>query len=120
MNDAERLRATRVFVAALKDLLAKQARANAAVPFDPRTFAVVVKELGEGGNTFARRFQVFETVAGKSCPDFLQGMTAAQSAGLISRLNPTYQFFAVSMSPYLVEEALGATEANDAREPRRR
>lgn len=103
MTDAERLQATRLFIAALSTVAPGGAD---PLPFDPRAFAEVVAQLQAKGNKFAQRFMVFETVAGKSCPDFQQGMTAAQSAGLIARQNPWYQFFSVRMAHRTANDVL--------------
>jgi hypothetical protein len=36
-------------------------------------------------------------MAGKRCPDFQEGLTLAQTAGLISRQNPAYTWFSLRM-----------------------
>ncbi|HEY4240626.1 MAG TPA: hypothetical protein VGM88_12480 [Kofleriaceae bacterium] len=105
MTDAERLQATRIFIAALSQVTPEFTE---PIPFDPRTFAEVVASLQATGNAFAKRFIVFETVAGKNCPDFQHGMTAAQSAGLIARQNPTYQYFSVRMAHRTIDDVLKA------------
>lgn len=112
MTESERFEATRLFIAALKNLIAATKPDTRVIPFEPRVFALAVHEEAKKGNSFAEKFQVYKTVAGKSCPDFQQGMTAAQSAGLISRQNPTYQFFSVTMSPRLVESTLSSVETS--------
>ena len=106
MTDADRLQATRLFIAALS----KVTTTSESIPFEPRTFAEVVDKLRNDGNSFATRFMVYETVAGKNCPDFQAGMTAAQSAGLIARQNPTYQFFSVRMASRTAKELLRTQE----------
>lgn len=106
MTDAERLKATSLFIAALSDACPDAD----PIPFEPSTFAEVVAELQAQGNAFAVRFAVYETVAGKSCPDFQYGMTAAQSAGLIARQNPTYQYFSVRMARRIASELLQKEE----------
>jgi hypothetical protein len=93
MTDAERLTAIQAFIAALH----RVAPGGRPIPYDPSSFARVVKDLAETGNVLAQQFGVFNTAAGPSSPDFLQGMTAAQSAGLISRMNPTYEFFSIQL-----------------------
>lgn len=100
MTDADILRATKLFVAALGKVTEGAA---VAIPLEPRVFADLVKN---GGGGYADRFMVFNTVTGSNCPDFQQGMTAAQSAGLIARMNPTYQFFTVRMSQRMAAEYL--------------
>jgi hypothetical protein len=104
MNEARRNRAIRAFVATVYE-----SGGNRPVRYDPRAFAEVIRELASS-NAFAREFRFFDTIAGPSCPDFERGMTAAQSAGLISRLNPSFGFFAPNFDPILLDVALGDTE----------
>lgn len=114
MNDAERFEATRSFIAALS---LTRSDSDNAIPFDPVQFADVVHKLRQQGNAFAGRFPIYNTVDGKSCPDFQLGMTAAQSAGLISRQNPSYQSFSVRMPPRVAKQALAReAESESARE----
>lgn len=95
MNDNERLELSHLFVAAVQK---KLGHPKDSVPLDARAFAEAVQEIGEG-NRVATRFRVYRTISGPACPDFQQGMTLAQSAGLISRLNPSYERFVVDVSP---------------------
>jgi|SRR6185369_9354564 len=93
MDDSERLNSLRLFIGALTRVLGSQKE----VPFDPVSFAKVVADAQGEGNEFARRFAVYTTIAGKLCPDFQEGLTLAQSAGLISRQNPSYTQFSLRM-----------------------
>lgn len=98
MTDAERFEFTRLFVGALAAVQPEQEQGK-PVPFDPRAFAEVVAEEAKRDNRIAMRFAVFPTVSGKRCPDFQYGLTIAQSAGLISRQNPSFESFSVLMPP---------------------
>lgn len=93
MDDSERLNSLQLFIGALTSVLGERQE----VPFDPASFAVVVADAQEHGNEFARRFAVYTTIAGKRCPDFQEGLTLAQTAGLISRQNPAYTWFSLRM-----------------------
>jgi hypothetical protein len=52
------------------------------LPIDSRRFAEVVNELGENGNGFARAFDTYPGVAGRTCPGFEAGMRMTIFAGL--------------------------------------
>ncbi|MBI2392249.1 MAG: hypothetical protein HYV09_21860 [Deltaproteobacteria bacterium] len=94
MDDADRLELTRLFVAAITAEL--KAFSEESVPMSGSAFAAAVSRLRD--NPLASRFSVLTTVAGPMCPDFQEGMAIAQSAGLISRLNPSFQRFTVNLS----------------------
>jgi hypothetical protein len=98
MNESERFLSTKVFIAALQSVLAEEVDKSGAIPFDPESFAKTAQELAGKGNGFANKFPVFRTVAGPGCPDFQEGMTLAQSAGLISRQNPSQEAFWIKAS----------------------
>jgi hypothetical protein len=98
MNEAERFASTKLFIAALQAVLAEASLEGKPIPFDPESFARTVQKLREKGNSFATKFPTFRTIAGPGCPDFQEGMTVAQSAGLISRQNPTHETFSIKAS----------------------
>lgn len=111
MNDAERFEATRLFIAAVGE-----ARKDKAVPFEPVHFAEAVYTLRLAGNGFAKRFPTFNSLGGLTCPDFQEGMAAAQAAGLITRQNPSFRFFTVRMPPRVVRTTLrGVADEADIR-----
>jgi hypothetical protein len=104
MNDAERLQLTKLFVAAVYTELSRRndSTSPSSVPLDPSAFAEAVRRQATG-NRIASRFPIYTTVSGPLCPDFQHGMAVAQSAGLISRMNPSFQRFAVNLSARQVQ-----------------
>jgi len=84
------------------------------VPLDASAFAASVANLG-GSNALASKFPVFTTVSGRLCPDFQEGLAIAQSAGLISRLNPSFQRFTVNLSGRQIARLSDDARFEDAR-----
>lgn len=111
MDDADRLELTRLFVAAITAELG--ASSEDSVPMNGSAFADAVKRLAD--NPLAAKFAVLTTVAGPMCPDFQEGMAIAQSAGLISRLNPSFQRFTVNLSGRQVRTLAADPNFPDAR-----
>lgn len=98
MDDTARLHLTKLFVAAVQsELTSRIGTKELSAPLDPGAFARAVEQLGFG-NKVASEFPALTTISGPLCPDFQQGMAVAQSAGLISRLNPSFQRFTINLS----------------------
>jgi hypothetical protein len=106
MDDSERLDALRLFIGALVRVLG----GPQVIPFDPASFASAVAEGQGKGDEFAQKFALYTTIAGSRCPDFQEGLTLAQAAGLISRQNPTYTSFV----PRMPARQLRRLETSDA------
>ena len=110
MDDSERLSSLRLFIGALARVLGNVNE----VPFDPTSFATAVDNAQRENNAFASRFAVYTTIAGRRCPDFLEGLTLAQSAGLISRQNPNYTSFVLRMPTRQIRRLEAEQEFTDA------
>lgn len=113
MDDADRLHVTKLFVAAVQAELGARGggrQGDLSAPLDPGAFASAVEQLGPG-NKIASEFPALPTISGPLCPDFQQGMAVAQSAGLISRLNPSFQRFTINLS----KRQVSILEADDSR-----
>lgn len=109
MNDAERLRLTRLFVGAVQLELQLRGRTSekegavVTIPVEPRAFANAVAKTAHVSQV-AARYRLYPSSSGPRCPDFQLGMAAVQASGLISRLNPSFQRFAVSLTDSQVAE----------------
>jgi len=99
MNDASLFDLTKLLIAALCLELRTQSDnvRRLRVPVDPGAFARAVEQLGHG-NKAASAFPILMTLSGPLCYDFQQGLTIAQSAGLISRHSPSFQHFSINLS----------------------
>ena len=99
MNDVTLLHLTKLLIAALYLELRGQNDSvrGLPVPLDPGAFTRAVEQLGHG-NKVASEFPVLTTLSGHLCHNFQQGLAIAQSAGLISRLSPSFQHFTINLS----------------------
>lgn len=99
MKDVILLDLTKLLVASIYSELCTQTDSvrELAIPLDPRAFTRAVEQLGSE-NQVASEFPVLMTPSGPLCHDFQQGLSIAQSAGLISKLGPSFQHFFINLS----------------------
>lgn len=72
---------------------------------DRRVFANLVEELRKT-NTFAASFTTYNTVAGKDCPEFAQGLSSAYGGGFVQHVSGVTASYLIAMSPRVCRETL--------------
>lgn len=91
---------------ATKNFLAAMQGLQKVFRFDTRVFAQTVDEL-RGSNPVAAKFQTYAGVAGRTCGDFDEGLTMAQSGCLCFFQAPTYNFVEITFSSRVAPKFIG-------------
>ena len=116
-DDVTRLELTKLLVAGLYlEFLAQRDNVRGLpVPLDPGAFTRAVEQLVPE-NKVAAEFPIWPSLSGPRCPDFQEGLAIAQSAGLISRLSPSFQHFTINLSMREVNRLRADSRFGDAQQ----
>jgi hypothetical protein len=108
MDDADRLRNIEAIVAALR-----LNESTTRFLGDRRFFANLVEELAPLGNRFAARFQTFNTLSGKDCPDFAEGLSLGIYAGLLAHVMGAHPNYLIELPPRRALDVLAKLEGGE-------
>jgi hypothetical protein len=111
MKDNEVFRAAELFVGTAAKLYPEK-----HWRMDVRSFALTVERLAKDGNVYAKLFQVYDGMTGKSCHDFHQLMTTAYTAGLVAFLAPEFKHFVVTIPGRLNDRFLSPSAEAELRD----
>jgi len=110
MNEAERFLMIQLFLAALRDRLAKAIMynrfVNSEVVMCSKTFARAVDIERKKGNEFAALWSVHSGDDGRRCQEFMDALSYAMRAGVVARPSTVKQAATVLLTPRQVNEIL--------------
>ncbi len=111
MEGRELFEAAELFVASAATL-----HPQARWSMDSRAFGIVADRLAKEGNTFAKRFRVWDGTAGTTCHDFDDLLRLSLHAGFLCYLSPEYTHFLLNVSPRYAGHLFKKVTEDDRRE----